>query len=352
MPLPQLKTGLLQHERERVLIRQRKLWIKAMEELPLKLSNAIARELASLAPNSLRDACFELTQRYEQGLAIDTQLHRYAYLAARLPATYGAVRQVFRRIEPFLSPIQNLLDLGSGVGSLAWAAAESIPNLQSMTLFEKDVELLRLGQHLTQNNLDPLQLAWCRDDIAKEESYPIHDAVVISYVLNELSPKEQSNVLESAYHATDKLLILIEPGTPQGFGNLLSARQLLLNLGAHSVAPCPHDAPCPLTPAFREEKDWCHFSVRIPRGEYHRRAKEGTLPYEDEKYAYLVMSPHQPSPSKDRVIKAPIRKTGHVILDLCTQKAELERSIVSKRASQAYKATKELGWGDEWEPLD
>lgn len=319
-----------------------------MEELPLKLSNAIDRELASLPPDKLRSACFELTQRYAQGLSIENQLHRQAYMAARLPATYGAIRQVFRRIQSCLTPIQSILDLGSGMGSLAWAAVEAIPHLQRITLFEKDVELLRMGQHLTQNNLDPLQLAWCRDDITKEEIFPSHDAIVLSYVLNELSLKEQAYVIEKAYQAADKLLILIEPGTPQGFGHLLNARHLLLKLGAHSIAPCPHNNPCPLAPAFKEGKDWCHFNVRVPRGKYHRRAKEAVLPYEDEKYTYLVVSPQPHSLPQSRIIKAPIKKTGHIILDLCTQKEDLKRSIISKSEGTLYKKAKESEWGDTW----
>src|SRR5437016_1357386 len=122
-----------------------------METLPLQLSNAIDRELASLLPNKLRDACFDLTQRYNRGRLIETQLHRQAYMAARLPATYGATRQVFRQIEPLLNPVKTLLDLGAGMGSLAWAAVDAMPNLRHITLFERDVEMLRIGQELTQN---------------------------------------------------------------------------------------------------------------------------------------------------------------------------------------------------------
>jgi len=301
-----------------------------METLPLQLSNAINRELASLHPDMLRNACFELSQRYAQGKSIETQLHRQAYIAARLPATYGAVRQVFRRIEPYLKSIQNVLDLGAGVGSLAWAAADAMPNLKHVTLFERDIELLRMGQRLTGENLAPLDLSWCRDELSREEVFPSHDVVVLSYVLNELPLKEQIYVLRRAYDAADKLLILVEPGTPAGFSHILAARHLLIELGASIVAPCPHHGPCSLASAFRERKDWCHFSVRIPRGKYHRRAKEGVLPYEDEKYSYLVVAPSPLPLPKARVIKAPIKKTGHVILDLCTQKEKEERLVIAK----------------------
>lgn len=320
-----------------------------METLPLNLSNAIDRELASLNPEKLREACYDLTKRYAAGKFIESQAHRHAYIAARLPATYGVAREVFRRIAPLLQPINSLLDLGAGVGSLAWAAKSSIPHLHRVTFFEKDIELLRLGQHLTQDNLHPLQLAWCRDDIVKEEIFPTHDLVTLSYVLNELSPKEQTLVLERAYGATDKLLILIEPGTPAGFERLLAARQSLIEWGAYIMAPCSHNQTCPLATLFQEGKDWCHYSARIPRGKYHRRAKEGTLPYEDEKYTYLVASPHRQSLPKARIIKAPIRKTGHVILDLCTEHAQHERRVIAKSDGKIYAAARDSEWGDEWE---
>lgn len=319
-----------------------------METLPLALSNAIDRELAALPPDKLREACFELTQRYTQGQFIKTQLHRQAYMAARLPATYGATRQVFRRIEPLLSPLKTVLDLGAGMGGLAWAAADAMPNLQQLTLFERDVEMLRIGQQLTQSSLDPVQMAWCRDDITQPTAFPEHEVVVLSYVLNELPLKEQLNLLRRAYGATEKLLILIEPGTPHGYSHILTARTFLIEQGAHIIAPCPHQAPCPLIPAFKEGKDWCHFSVRIPRGKYHRRAKEATLPYEDEKYSYLVVSPHQQPLYKDRIIKAPILKAGHVILDLCTKNGQEERRIVSKSEGDPYTRARDCAWGDEW----
>jgi ribosomal protein RSM22 (predicted rRNA methylase) len=320
-----------------------------METLPLELSNAIDRELASLPPEKMREACFDLIQRYNTGQFIESQLHRQAYMAARLPATYGATHQVFRRIESFLSPIVSLLDLGAGMGALAWAAAAGMPNLRSITLFERDVEMLRMGQHLTQDKLSPIEIAWCRNDITQASSFPSHEVVVLSYVLNELSLKEQVHAIQKAYEATEKFLILIEPGTPKGYGNILLARTLLIDHGAHIIAPCSHKAPCPLAPAFKEGKDWCHFRVRIPRGKYHRRAKEATLPYEDEKYSYLVVSPHQHSISEDRVIKAPMLKTGHVILDLCTTSGQEERRIVSKSEGEIYGRARDCDWGDEWE---
>lgn len=319
------------------------------------MTNAIEKELSSLKSEDLQKACADLSERYTKGQFIESQLHRKAYIAARLPATYGVISQILNRIEPYLKDIKSFMDLGGGVGSALWAASETIPTLQKTTLFERDVELIRLGQNLTQKNLEPLEISWCREDITKDISLPSHDITLISYVLNELSLEEQTQIVEKAYFSSDKLLILIEPGTPKGYGHILKARDHLIQLGAQIVAPCPHMLPCPLMKAYHEEKDWCHFRVRIPRESYHIMAKQGSLPYEDEKYCYLVVSPHHGPLTTSRIIKAPIRKSGHVILDLCESKGDIQRRVISKRQKNHYANARDADWGDSWEvkpPID
>ena len=116
-----------------------------METLPQELSNAIDREMAPLPSVDLRNWCFDLSQRYRQGQFIESREHRLGYLAARMPATYGAQRQVLRRIEDYTKSVHSLLDLGCGPGGMAWAASDSMKSLQKVTMMEQDVELLRMG---------------------------------------------------------------------------------------------------------------------------------------------------------------------------------------------------------------
>ena len=101
----------------------------------------------SLPPDRLREACFELIERYAAGVPgphITTNEHRHAYIASRVPATYGVIRQIFRRLQGASKSIHSLLDLGSGIGSLGWAAKEAFPQLKSVMLVEEDLQLLRL----------------------------------------------------------------------------------------------------------------------------------------------------------------------------------------------------------------
>ena len=181
----------------------------------------------------------------------------------------------------------------------------------------------------------------------EQEIFPVHDLVTVSYVLNELSPQDQLKVIHKAFLATDQLLVIVEPGTPKGFGNILRAREFLIKQGAHIVAPCTHNHPCPLAQSWQEGRDWCHFSVRVPRNKYHLLAKGATLPYEDEKYSYLVVSPLPVATPQSRIIKKPIINSGHVILDVCDTDG-LHRTTVSKSKGEAYKRARDAEWGDPW----
>jgi ribosomal protein RSM22 (predicted rRNA methylase) len=49
-----------------------------------------------------------------------------------------------------------------------------------------------------------------------------------------------------------------------------------------------------------------------------------------------------------RVIRKPLQRSGHVLLDLCTANG-LKRQTISKRDKEAYKKAVKLDWGDGYE---
>lgn len=320
-----------------------------MNRLSPDLSAALHHLLASVSVAELRQASLELSTRYKQGQFIQTRLHRYAYLAARMPATYGVISQVLSQLSPAQKSLcQTFLDLGAGAGSLIWAVADAFPHSPDITLVEQDAELARLGAQLLPFLDSGPSLSWKIQDMTCGSFLP-HDVVVLSYALNELSETEQLQIVKQAYAATRQFFILIEPGTPQGFGRLLKFREILLDLGASMVAPCPQGKACPLAPAFQEGKDWCHFSVRVAREGFHQHAKDGKLSYEDEKYMYLIVSPAAAPLPKARILKAPRLRSGHVILDLCEKTSKLMRQVISKKEGALYGKAKAAKWGDVWD---
>src|SRR5262249_25705810 len=97
---------------------------------------------------------------------------------------------------------------------------------------------------------------------------PPHDLVVASYVLGELSEADRAATVAALWERCAGALLRVEPGTPAGFARLRAARVALLAAGAHMLAPCPHEAACPIV-----DPDWCHMAVRVERSRLHRQAK-------------------------------------------------------------------------------
>ena len=69
--------------------------------------------------------------------------------------------------------------------------------------------------------------------------------------------------------------------------------------------------------------------------------KNATLPYEDEKFCYVIFSKEETEFSNNKtIIKRPIKKSGHIIFDVC-----LASGV--QRVVRTDKASKKLQWGDQ-----
>lgn len=166
------------------------------------------------------------------------------------------------------------------------------------------------------------------------------DLISFSYSLGEM--KDPTAILKKYWTATKDALIITEPGTPAGFSTILKARTFLQDQGAFFIAPCGHNGPCPLSEA---PKDWCHFSVRVERTSAHQKIKKGNLQYEDEKFSYLIATKTPPLSLGSRILKKPLKGTGHIRFDLCTPQG-VEKKIISKSDGEIYKKAKSKEWGD------
>ena len=80
----------------------------------------------------------------------------------------------------------------------------------------------------------------------------------------------------------------------------------------------------------------------------HQLLKQGNMGHETEKFCYLIALKQSPAPAAKRLLKPPLKRTGHVHLELCTSKG-VEKIIVSKREKDQYKKARKLYWGDSWQ---
>jgi ribosomal protein RSM22 (predicted rRNA methylase) len=315
-------------------------------QLPIRLKQAIEAEAANIGLATLAQAANELSDnyRFRQGGAqkfMATEAHRIAYVATRMPATYAAIHKVLREI-PFA--VTSLLDLGAGPGTAAWAAAEMCAEVQSITLLERDAELIALGKSFAaQSAHGALRAAeWVAQDLMNVQSLPRYDLVICSYALGELPDKTVRAVVEAAWQAAEQTLVLIEPGTMKGFALMREWREELIRSGGHILAPCPHANACPMP-----EHDWCHFAARVERTALHRQLKAGALGYEDEKFSYVVFTKHPVKSGSARILRRPNIQSGLVQLSLCTAEG-LRNVAVTRRAKDDFKCARKADWGDNW----
>jgi ribosomal protein RSM22 (predicted rRNA methylase) len=319
-------------------------------QLPLDLQHAIDREVESKGLLTLIEARETLTDRYrgprQKGPHITQDSERLSYLLTRMPATYAANFKVWQAIKeraPDLA-IGSLLDLGAGPGTAMWAACELFPSIKKITLIEQDSSLANFGQRLIHNsNIDShgiKEAKWIIDNLETIDSFPSHDVVILSYSIGELPPEFISKLIEKSWAAANQMLMIIEPGTPVGFERIRKIRSQLIEMKGNLIAPCPNHLPCPMS-----GRDWCHFAARVERTSLHRRLKGGTLGYEDEKFSYVAAT-KQPYPLPHaRVLREPQRRSGHVILTLCTE-GIVKQETLSKRHPEAYRIARKLDWGD------
>ena len=158
------------------------------------------------------------------------------------------------------------------------------------------------------------------------------------------------------------------------------------------IAPCTNHGKCPMyitAGSSQGRKDYCHFSQRYLRPHYLQRILGGRdRNHEDIMFSYVALQrgvdqretdgivqglpaaeaafagyeeEEMESKSSDdqvqdvstlslpRAILPPIKRRGHVILDLCTPAGKIERWTVPKSFSkQAYRDARKSRWGDLW----
>lgn len=320
-------------------------------DLPAALRLAADRLLDGVSRKGLAERSAKISSGYRGGetsrMVVADEADAIAYVLSRLPATYAADAHVLaqaRRMAPDFAPTR-LLDAGAGPGGASWAALETWPGLGSVTLLDSSRPFLDMAAKLAAGGHEALKDAkFLRGDLtAPATDWPQADLVIASYALAEIPAARQAATVSALWGATDGLLALIEPGTPDGHRRILAARETLIASGAALLAPCPHARACPLT-----APDWCHFVQRLPRSRDHRLAKGAELPFEDEKFIYLVAArPTVPLRTPTARILAPPRTAKPAVtFKLCTPSGTAELADVPRRDKAAYAWARRLDWGD------
>jgi ribosomal protein RSM22 (predicted rRNA methylase) len=315
-------------------------------DLPAELKAALDARLHGLSRNDAAGRAAAISQTYRGGgnsVAIKSEADALAYALARMPATYAAVTaslNALGEIRPEFAP-SSLLDVGAGPGTATWAAAQAWPSLKRFALLDANSALRELALDLGRGSTRLRDMAYQRGEariaLANTEAA---DLVMASYVIGEMDDVERRTLAALMWAKTRDTLLVVEPGTPQGYARIIALRAQLIASGAHVAAPCPHDGQCPLA-----SPDWCHFTQRLQRSQAHKQIKGAELPFEDEKFSYVALTRAPITSRPSRVLAQPAVSKVEVTAKLCTPDG-LATAHVARRAKADYARARRWRWGD------
>ncbi|OAI44050.1 hypothetical protein AYO42_05335 [Rhizomicrobium sp. SCGC AG-212-E05] len=322
--------------------------------LPPALAAALDAALTGVPRKGLAASAQKMSAGYRQGQtsrAIVSPEDASAYAVARMPATYAACAAVFARLRdgvPDFSPA-TMIDVGAGTGAASWAAVTAWPGIEALTMLDHNPALRTLARRLAEGG--PPALAGAEilgADLGSLDAKA--DLIVASYVLAELSEEKAATVAADLWRWSASALVLVEPGTPQGFARIRAARAALIAAGAHVAAPCTHDKACPMPNAGESRSDqnragdWCHFSQRLPRSRDHMLLKDASVPFEDERYSYVAVT-RQAVATGARILAPPLETKPGLTFKLCDETG-LRAQFVAARDKDEYRRVRKKGWGE------
>jgi ribosomal protein RSM22 (predicted rRNA methylase) len=314
--------------------------------LPAELRAALDARLQGVSRNAVAGRAALISQTYREGGGsgvIVSEIDALAYALARMPATYAALAaclNALREVAPGFAP-KSLLDIGAGPGTASWAAAEAFASLQSFDLIDAHPLLRALALDLARHGIRLHHLTYHRGEArAALVEAEAADLVVASYMVGELGDVERIELGGLLWTKTRDMLVVVEPGTPAGYGRIMAMREQLVASGAHVAAPCPHDHQCPLA-----APDWCHFAQRLPRSRAHMQLKGAHVPFEDEKFSYVALARRPVAQRPARVLKQPVVTKVSITAEVCGDRG-IANAVVPRRDKDAYQRFRKVDWGD------
>jgi ribosomal protein RSM22 (predicted rRNA methylase) len=325
-------------------------------DLPPDLKAGLDRLANGVSRKAIAERAAIQSRTYRAGggsYGIATADDVLAYAFARLPATYAAVVAVFNAMHEMLPAFRphSMLDVGAGPGTAAFAAVAAFEPLGDIRLIDANASLRDLALTLMAG-ADSATLRQVANQAADGRSYrhgnaltlltgaEPADLVVASYAAGEIADGEIARFTQALWAATAGALAIVEPGTPEGFRRILRMRGELIAAGAYVAAPCPHARACPL-----QAPDWCHFAQRLPRSRDHLRVKGAEVPFEDEKFSYVVLSRCTPQSIDARVLAPPKISKSAATTKLCTD-GGVVIDVAARRNGDGYRRRKSWRWGD------
>ncbi|XP_075068855.1 ribosome assembly protein METTL17, mitochondrial [Mixophyes fleayi] len=282
------------------------------------------------------------------------------YLAARFDGGFASVsralQEIYQRVPEFRP--QTLMDFGSGIGSVSWAAHAIWGNsLKEYMCIDASASMNTLSELLLRGGLETGHMHI--SGIHFRQFLPVSpkvqfDLVVSAYSLNELpSFSERVRTIQTLWRKTRGFLVLVENGTGEGHQLLMEARDIVLGGGDKHIwdhrpacvfAPCPHQLECPKLAGKSQMP--CNFMQQ-----YQPLTLSWNPPWRWEKFSFLILSRGIMGGNENhwpRVIGPVLRRPRHVHCNTCCSDGKLHHDVITARrhGKDLYRCARTCEWGD------
>ena len=322
-------------------------------ELPSRLRQAVDSALEGVSLAEITSAADALSQRYRAEVR-DGRLHlsdersALAYLATRMPATYAATRASLAAVAgalPGFSPVA-MLDVGAGPARRSGRLRRSGLPFPMLLMLEASPAMRAWGEQAL-GFVRPAndRVARCRHQATVSPSAA--RANWSRWLMFSTNWRRRSATFWSTGYGTQTsgVLVVVEPGTSNGWRRILAVRDQLNAAGAHIVGALPARRSLPA--GVSRLVSLC--SPRVARSRIHRLAKDAEVPWEDEKFSYLAASRLPAATYGSRVIAPAERASGRVRLKLCQPDGSAVHRLVTRREGDAFREARRSDWGDVFE---
>ena len=254
------------------------------------------------------------------------------YMITRGRSIMGVMEKIIRQNPGVFNDVESVVDFGGGPGTFLFAFSK-FKTLNKYTNVEQSDAFIAVMNVLVEEFLSSSIPHTHVNSISgnylelKSQDIPTNDLCVFSYTFCECD-NSLDNLLGLVENSN--MVLIIEPGTPSGFNNIIQARDKLIGKGFSNIAPCTaSNGFCPLRDS---ESDWCHFIERLDRSRVQKHLIKGELGYEDEKFSYLLMSKCPNHSNGKRIISRPIITKYSVSFDVCSEKKD--HVVIKKRENK------------------
>lgn len=232
---------------------------------------------------------------------------------------------------------RHLFDWGCGSAIASRRVVAQWPLFNSITLYDRSPLAMRFAAKRLQTDSPQTEIRF-------NSTVAPGTLLLISHVLNELSPGMLAELLESARQAEE--IIWVEAGTHADSRGLINLREQLIATGLFAaVAPCTHQSACGML-AAANERHWCHHFARPPSsafqdGRWAEFSAELEIDLRSLPYSFLVLqrtSVKLPTAGGcSRVIGWPRQFKGHSKVLSCQAEGVCEFMLQKRDAPRLFR---------------